>query len=443
MIRRVIGSVLLLGCVQVAVHAQNPQVLSLEDAVRITLAQNRLVKHEQLDVDKAGDRVAAARTRLYPQFDVSVLGLQLLTDLDFRFPKGSFGLLPQIGPVPPTDTTLTTGRKPVAFVLATAAQPLSQIPRIRLGIQLQETTQELARNALQSQQLSLVNQVKKGYYGVLRQQSALVALEESLKLYRELERVVTQYVSEQVALDADRLDVKARLAKEEYEVLSLRNSLQSQKEQLNLLMGRDLQSEFAVSSIAESSLYDVNVDTARSRALQQRPELQEARLKAKQADYDVRMKKSEAVPEVNLYFGFIGAYNVAVLPQNTAAVGVQLRWNIFDWGRGKLELAEKRKTLAQAENAVPEVQNQILLEVNLRFRKLGETRALLHVTELKQEATRERLRVATNRFTVESVLLKDVLLAQTAVAESNHEYQQALLAFWAARADLEKAVGEN
>lgn len=443
MIRRPIGSVLLLVCVQLAVYAQNPQVLSLDDAVRIALAQNRLVRNAQLEVDKAGERVAATRTRLYPQFDVSVLGLQLLTPLDFRFPKGAFGLFPQIGPVPPTDTTIVTSRKPVAFVLATAAQPLSQLHRIGLGIKLQETTRDLARNSLRSEQLSLVNQVKKGYYGVLRQQSALLSVEESLKLYRELDRVVAQYVSEQVALDGDRLEVKARLAKEEYEVLSLRNSLQSQKEQLNALMGRDLRLEFAVSSIAESSLYDVDVDTARSRALQQRPEMQEARLKARQADYDARMKKSEAIPEVNLFFGYIGAYNVSVLPQNTAAVGVQFRWNVFDWGRGKLELAEKRNTLIQAENAVPEVENQILLEVNHRSRKLVEARALLRVVELKQEATREKLRVAVNKYRLEAVLLKDVLLAQTAVAESNYEYQQALLAFWAARADLEKAVGEN
>ncbi len=443
MIRRAIGSALLLVSVELVVYAQNAQVLSLDDAVRIALAQNRMVRNEQLEVDKAGERVAATRTRLYPHFDVSVLSLQLLTPLDFRFPKGAFGLFPQIGPVPPTDTTIETSPKPVAFVLATATQPLSQLRRIGLGIKLQETTHDLARNSLRSQQLSLVNQVKKAYYGVLRQQSALVSLEESLKLYRELDRMVAQYVSEQVALDADRLEVTARLAKEEYEVLSLRNSLQSQKEQLNALMGRDLQSDFRVSPIAESSLYDVDLNIARSRALQQRPELQEVKLKMKQADYDVRMKKSEAIPEVNLFFGFIGAYNVAVLPNNTAAVGVQFRWNIFDWGRGKLELAEKRKTLAQAENSVPEVENQILLEVNLRFRKLEEGRALLRVVELKQDATRERLRVATNKFRVETVLLKDVLLAQTAVAESNHEYQQALLAFWAARADLEKAVGED
>jgi outer membrane protein TolC len=41
------------------------------------------------------------------------------------------------------------------------------------------------------------------------------------------------------------------------------------------------------------------------------------------------------------------------------------------------------------------------------------------------------------------VLLKDVLQAQTVLANSDYDYQKALLAFWTAKADFEKAIGET
>jgi outer membrane protein TolC len=46
-----------------------------------------------------------------------------------------------------------------------------------------------------------------------------------------------------------------------------------------------------------------------------------------------------------------------------------------------------------------------------------------------------------NRYKQQAALLNDVLNAQAALAEADNQYQQALLAFWSARADFEKAVG--
>jgi outer membrane protein TolC len=41
------------------------------------------------------------------------------------------------------------------------------------------------------------------------------------------------------------------------------------------------------------------------------------------------------------------------------------------------------------------------------------------------------------------VFLKDVLQAQTSLANADYDYQKALLSFWTAKADFEKAIGEE
>jgi outer membrane protein TolC len=215
----------------------------------------------------------------------------------------------------------------------------------------------------------------------------------------------------------------------------------AQKEQLNLLLGRDVRTDFSTGPAPENVIYEFDLDAAQERAIAERGEIKEARLKLKMAEYARRIKKSEAWPDVSLTFGYFSSAGFAILPVNVAAVGVSVKWEPFDWGRKKRELAEVRRTIDQADNALREAEAQVVLDVNARFRKLEEARALLRVTEAAQAAAQEKLRVVTNKFKLEAALFKDVLQTQAGIAETNHQHQQALLAFLTARADFEKAIG--
>lgn len=420
---------------------QTAETLTLEQAVEIALRENRQVRHEKIEFEKSLDRLATITTRRLPGFDVSVLQLQWLNPLNFRFDRGVFGSFPGIGPVPAVDTEIRSDRTPSAFIAATATQPLTQLRRIGLGIRLGEVTRDLAEQKLSRQQRETVNQVKRSYYAILQLQSSLEASEEGLKLYRELDRVVATYVEQQVALATESLDVRTQLAKEEYETLKLRNTLESAKEQLNQLLGRDIRTAFNASPVSTATIYEADLSEAQARALAERPEIKEARLKHQQAEYDYRIKKAEAIPDVSLTFGYYSAFGVSVLPRNGAGVGVSMKWEPFDWGRRRHEASEKAKTIEQAEDGMREVESLVLREVGDRFRKLQESRALLRVSELAREAAREKLRVATSKYEQEAVLYREVLQQQAALAEAGNRYQQALLAYWTARADFEKAIG--
>jgi outer membrane protein TolC len=83
------------------------------------------------------------------------------------------------------------------------------------------------------------------------------------------------------------------------------------------------------------------------------------------------------------------------------------------------------------------------VEVAAKFRKLGETRALLHATTLQRDAEREKLRVVMNQFEQKTALLKDVLQEKTSLESVTDQYNQASLSFWTAKADFEKSLGEE
>jgi outer membrane protein TolC len=213
------------------------------------------------------------------------------------------------------------------------------------------------------------------------------------------------------------------------------------------LLGRDVNTEFAVSSGEETALAvmrETDLLAARERALANRPEIREAKLRVDQAKLDKRIKKSEFIPDVSLTVNYATTISYPnFVPRSLSGVGVQVEWEVFDWGRRKHEVADKDKSITQANNSLLDTQSQVLMEVNAHFRQMQETRQMLTVAKLAQTQARANVQLVTYKYRLDAVLLKDVLLAQTVLANSDYDYQKALLAFWTAKADFEKAIGEE
>src|SRR5262245_21930567 len=282
--------------------AQQEDVMTLQQAIAFALENNRTLKNAELEVEKARNQVAATRTRRLPSINTYTLSSRQLSHVDLKFRKGSLGVLDGVGPVPAEDTTIESPSRFSALVINEVSQPISQLHRIGLGIKQAELGVELAEQQLRSGQHSIVANVKNAYYAILQTQSSLRVAEQNIRLYRELDRLTDQYVLQRVSLKSDSLDVKTRLAKTELDSMSLEDQLISQKEQLNDLLGREIQTKFSVSVTPEAEFVSLDLAQAQITALAQRPEVRQARLKMDQADLDRRSKKSEFIPEVSLSF---------------------------------------------------------------------------------------------------------------------------------------------
>jgi outer membrane protein len=418
-------------------------VLSLDSAIRLALEHNRQLQSARLEVEKAEADLAVARTRRLPSFESEATTAQLLTPVNFAFPQGAFGTFPGTGPIPATNTSVTVPRQPTASVSATLSQPLSQLFQIGLGVRMAATTRDIERTHVRATELSMVNSVKRLYFSILQTASAAAATDEAIALYRELDRTLQVRVAQKVALRADALDVQHRLAEQELSRATYLNTLASQKEQLNQLLGRDVRTPFEVEPVAAIAAFDADLDAMSQRALANRPDVQEARLKLQQAELDRRLTKADRIPEVSLALSYSSNFNIDVLPRNLASVGVKVTWEPFDWGRRQRQLAVKTHSVAQAKLSVRQVEDIVAVEINSRHRTLTERRALLRVAELAQAAAREKLRVKTNHFQIQAALLPDVLQRRAELAASDDRYQQALLAYWTAKADFEQALGED
>lgn len=422
---------------------QGDPVLTLDDAVSIALANNRLVKNSALEAQNYDFQVSTMRSRRLPHFQFSALGGELLQPFDFTFAKGSFGTYPGIGPIPSTNAKVHTPAQLTAYLTGSIDVPLLQQYKIGLGIRATELGRNIAKEDVRAERQKIAAEVRTAYFELVATQAAVDAAREGVRTLEEAQRVTLRYVTEKTVLKGDELEVDARLAKAQYEQSVAENGLATQHEHLNQLLGRDLTTAFRVDLMPEEDTTTLTLEQARQQASENRPEIRQAHLKEKQAEYDRRIAKAEYIPDLGIAVSYMGVQNVQVLPTNVGVAGFALTWEPFDWGRRRNRVREKSNTLAQAHNGAQEAESQIWVEVAAKYRKWKEAGLLLKATRTGHEAAAEELRVTSNKYKEQAALIKDLLHAQARSSETAFQYQQALSSYWSSLADLRRAMGEE
>lgn len=442
-------SLALLTCVviplsSVAQESADPTpALNIDDAVRIAVANNRNLKIVSLQLDSSKEHLAAEKTRRLPAFNTYLFASQLLEPISFVVPAGQFGTYPIIGPIPATDSPIKTPSKPTAYVFATASQPLLTLYKINLYIHGQQLNVEQAAQRVLEQRLSIVDDVRQAYYSIVEIQNAIDASQASIKQFEELDRITLQYVSEQVALQSDSLEVKAKLAQEQYRLLQAQDKLVTAKETLNNLMGRDINTDFHAVNVTELSPDEENLPAAQAKALQQNPKMKEAEISVRQAENARRQAKAQYMPDLGLSFHYMSPFGVNFVPTNVMNAGLEFSWDPFDWGRRQHDVNEKTIGVTQSKLSLDDTKNNILINVGNQYRALHEARMAVSVAEAKRVSSAEKLREVTLQYQEKTKLLRDVLQQQASVESAESDYNEAMASFWTAKANFQKAIGEE
>jgi len=418
-------------------------VLTLEEALLLARSNNRDLKQFGFDVGKQREALGEAKAHLYPRFDTSVLAAQLLAPLDFTINKGQFGTFPGTGPIPGSNTNLHTPARPIAIASVTATQPLTQLIRIHLSIAGQRLKAGAAQLSFDQREQKLTDDVRQSYYQVLQLQIQYESQQSVVKYLEELLQLTDRRFSQHAVLEADRLSVKAELAKATYQLTTIEDKLADSKEALNHILGRSVQTEFSVEPVPAMFPEQEDLSAARAMALEHRPEMKLTANRVRQAALSTKSEKSHYIPDIAIQASYFSPANINFLPQNIGSIGALLTWQPWDWGEKRHKVRQAALAEQQAELSVEDTREQILLEVNSNFRHLREARAHLTVTEAIRDAETEKMRNQKEAYSQQAILLSDLLKQQASLADAEGQYHQAVLAYWSARADFQKSLGEE
>ena len=423
-------------------EASEGPLLTLEEAIGLARTNNPTLENARIEIEKVGDDVEATRSQQFPNVTLSASEVYNLIDQEYEFEEGVFGTTANGTPIPERNVDIDTRSDFTTIFQAKVTQPLSDLYGLGLAIDKLETDQGIARQVMLGERQNVDTEVKRLYFDVLQTQSALNSARESIAFYVELDRLVGNYVKTGRELEYHSLEVQARLARAEHEALRETNTIVSEKERLNDLMGRPADIPFSVVAMPQFDHLTMDQAAAQELALAQRPEIKGARLKVQSAEYQVRLKESAYIPEIGLSAVY-SHRNTDLLPEDEAIIGLFLKWEFFDWGRRGEEVSKVRRGLSQAKNDVRRTEADVITDVNRAIRELETKRDLLRVTRLAKAAAKEKLRVVMNKYRVQAVLLDDVLQAESELSSATAEEARALSGIWTAWAELEKALGEG
>src|SRR5262249_15656102 len=235
-------------------------------------------------------------------------------------------------------------------------------------------------------------------------------LEETVDFLKQLERETNQQVLQRVALQADQLHVKAQRIQAEYELLKMDDPIATQKEQLNRLMGRSIDTPIEIDASTIAASDSCWWKEGYVEALGSRPEMRLAKVQQHKAELERRLASAERIPEVSLSLFALRTVNFgSTLPNAVSSVGVQASWDVFDWGRKQQEVEKKEQAEAQAALDLKDAEARIMADVAHQHRRIAEARKHVELAAALQSSGAEALRVARNRYIQREAVLSDVV----------------------------------
>jgi outer membrane protein TolC len=341
------------------------------------------------------------------------------------------------------DTRVTSPQRPLLVAQASFTQPISQLFKLNLNIKATAVGRDIEQERQRLTMQTTAANVRKAYYALLQVDASLRAVEAVLDASRALDGVVGERVVQRVALKGDSLQSQLHVAEAVQQRLTLQNTRAEREEQFNLLLGRDPRTPIVAVPVAITDDSTIDIDAVIKEAIDRRADVRAARLKVEHAELQQRVTNAGRIPDVSLAMAYQSFFNTDLLPRNMASVGVQVKWEPWDWGRRQREAQQRGHEIEQARLSLQQAEDKVRIEVAKSYRDIQQARGQVLLARVSQDVARDRMRVTTERLKVAAALPVDGLSANRELAESAAREQDALSGYWAARAAYEQAIGED
>ncbi|HEX7159122.1 MAG TPA: TolC family protein [Edaphobacter sp.] len=418
-------------------------MLHLQDALALAETANRQEAITRIGITQAQASVKEPKSYYFPQLKLDAVTGVPLQAFSFTIPEGTLGTYPGIGPLPAHDSQITSPRQFSGVIYASAQQPLTQLYKVHLAVGESRLGISSAKEQLRQSHQEVARQVRETYYSISQAQAQLRVTEITISYLKELSVETQNNLAQQTILQSDALTVTANLRNAEFQHQGAEDSLALKKENLNYLLARPLQTPFAVDENPQPTLQELDLDEAIKEALAQRPDLRLARLQEQQAEFEVRRERAEYIPDITVGISFLAFPNIEFLPSSVSNVGITLQWQPFDWGYKKQKIVSLKGSSAQAALKTADTEQQIRLNVEQAFRRLRRSRLQLAAGSSALDAQKELFREAQNQYHQKTILLSDLMKAESAVEQAVSNYTDAITEFWTAKAEFAKALGED
>ncbi|MBI5484177.1 MAG: TolC family protein [Deltaproteobacteria bacterium] len=292
-----------------------------------------------------------------------------------------------------------------------------------------------ARNLLLAHEISgLIVQMKQSYYKILFLRENERALSEIAGIYSDVQRKTEVRVSAGDASEADLMKLTGEKNRIVRGLDTLRTDLKSEKRRLALLL--DLQeTDFDVSGEFSAKPLDLRGGMPAEMGQQNRPDIMGQGKLVEASEVSLSASKKEAIPSIDLEGGYkkrTGGFNGFIF-------GISIPLPLFNRNQGGIAQAEAE--LAQEKVVYEAMKKTAAYEVNLLLEKISSLQTRIVGLSGQIETSKELTKIAGIAYEEGETGLLELLDAARSEKELVVEKNTAVYDYWAARFELDKAVG--
>jgi outer membrane protein TolC len=414
--------------------------LKLSEAVHLAVQQNRTLKIARFKVQENEHKKEGTRSDYFPVITNQSNALHISELQDLSIPPGAFGTATG-APIPNVNTTVLQGKKTLISSGTMIAQPLTQLLRIHQENRVAAAEIAASRDDLKNAENEIALQVHALYYGILVAQLQKKAAEQQTSFSAENLRESENDVRNGSALQVAALQGRAEVLQGQQSVLTADLQIQDYTVELNDLLGLPLDTKLELDSEVETNFETLPKAEYVKEAWEQNPKIHAAEEAVAKARAGVAAAKTAYIPDITAFARHSYQDGVPFFVRNFGTVGINLNYTLWDFGKRRAAVRERGSQLADAEQNLERLKEEVAVSVERSYNKLERTRSMVHVATQVAQLRQESERLATNQAAQGIVLISDVRQATAANYEAKAELLQASLGYLLAWAELERTVG--
>lgn len=420
-------------------YAQDSVHVNLQKAIEIALSENPTIKIADRNIEAKkyykDEQIAA----LFPNISASGSYQRTVKKQKMTMEMGGNPMTIEVG----TSNNYSAG--------INVSLPLVAAPTW-YNLKLSQIDVETAVESARSSRISLVNEVKKAYYGLLLAKDSYRVLQVNYANVEYTANNINSKYEQGLASDFEKLRADVQVKNQKPQLTSAENTVNLATMMLKVLIGVDVNEPIIFDgqlSDFEDEMLNYQVAEAKNISLENNSDLRQLSLSQNSLDMSMKLLKASACP--TLAFSGNAQYMTMANDFDFAnynwfpysVVGLSLNVPIMSWVGTSYKIKEAKLSIANLQEQKQYVENNLRVSVNNNLSNIRNAMADMTSNKETMMQAQRAYEIVQKQFEVGMATWLDLNSAELALTQSQLLYHQSIYNFLTAKTELEALMGQE
>jgi outer membrane protein len=393
----------------------NAQVLTIDEAIKLGLDNNKQLKISAYKVEQAEIKYKQAVDLTLPSLKASA-GYTRLSDIE------------------PPQILFPGADKPVALFPVYVNNYMGKVSlnetifsgfRLRYAMESQKLLEDATRLDAVKDKDEVVFNIANAYISIYKLEQSIKIVDENLNSLDQRITETKKLEAQGVVLHNDELRLELQKSNIQMSRIDLQNNLAIAEYNFNILIGRNEKSDVVIdTTIVANQAVLQPLDTYLDEALKNRSDLQALSTRRRSLENNVKVARTGYYPQLAIAANYYDSRpNPRIIPPQDVFVstwdaGVVMSWDLMNLYSNKHVIADTRIQLRQSEEVQSQLVDAIKMDVNQSYVTCQQAAQKIELTKVSVQQSEENFRIVNSQYNSSLALTSDLVDANLVMLQA-------------------------